>query len=648
MLVMATMRPAGVSAALGAVRSSLADEAGFEPIALSPLREDVTAKIITDSIGAAPPPEVVAEIQQATGGNALWIGEVARKLVGAGGAASQLQAGFSQQLPDTLAETIKLRLHDLDQWTTSMMAQASALGNTIDPALMAEVAGVSLGEVLDTLQVAERRHLVHPSDASGRFGFAHPLIESTLYDSLDDVRLKRAHRRAGLAIEARLADKAVSRAPELAHHFTKAGPKYAAKAFAYSAIAGSAALEIAAYERALRHLDAALSLLDTVEDSQREVQEFQLAMGKGMATMSLRGLTNSETAAVFDRVAELAEALPVSPELLPGLVALWAMKNQQFDLAGAKEFEAKLLAIGDVLPPGVDRLFGPWACVVDAVFENEFDTADKRANECLAIIEDPKFAGPQYLYAADIDPVSLSYLCWSWVLNTRADDPEAARTVLERGETLITQAFEPRRTCSYCCAASVRWVRREVDMVAKAAEASVEICDRLKIVQWSVWAHAYGGWAQAMGGDRDGAARCRDAVDMWHDNGSNIGVNMLAAMVAEACIAVEEPELAHRFIERAFHVYPVTKQMFHVPSLIRAKAELAVLDPKVGDPAALYREAISIAQQQNARALELQGALSLAQWNRDLGHEFLTAAVNRVGPHVDLPDIRAARSLLGT
>ncbi len=645
MLVLVTTRPAEISAALLNVRSALMGSDGVESIALSPLSEESAASIIADTVGNAVSAQVVAEIQRVTSGNALWIAEAARKLMEVAGGTGHIHVG--EELPATLTETIKLRLQDLDDSMTSMMTQASVLGNTIDPPVLAEVVGLPVDEVLEKLRGAEHQHLVLPPDTKGCYGFAHPLIESTLYESLDEVRLKRSHRRAGVALEQLLGEQTTTRAPELAHHFTKAGPNYAPKACKYSAAAGSAALEIAAYERAMRHLDAALSLLDTVDQSQRDINEFQLTIGKGMATMSLRGLNNSETAAVFSRVAELAETLPVSPELLPSFVALWAVKNQQFDAVGAREYEAKLQAIGELLPPGVDRLFGPWACLVDAVFLNDLDAVDDMARQCVALIEDPEFAGPRYLYGADIDPVALTYLCWSWALNTRADDPEKARGVLEHGKALIAQAVEPRRACSYSVAASVHRIRREIDMTAEAATASIEICERLKIVQWSVMAHTYQGWAQAMRGDPDGAARCRDAADMWHGNGSKLGVNLLAATVAEACIAVDEPRLAHRFIERAFEIYPATGQMFHLPSLIRAKAELAVLDRTLGDPEALYREALSVAQTQRARALELQVALSLAQWNLDLGHESLLTAVNRIGPHVDLPDVKAARSLLG-
>jgi tetratricopeptide (TPR) repeat protein len=646
MLVIATMRPAEMSASLRGLRSSLeVDE--FESITLRSLSLDVTASIISDTIGHAPAVEVVAEIQRATGGNALWVGEVARKLAGAGGAAEQLHAGFSQQLPDTLAETIKMRLDDLGSPTASLMAQASVLGSTIDPALLAEVVDMPRGEVAQMLAVAERGHLVHPADNSGLFEFAHPLVQSTLYDSLDSVRLKRAHRRAGVAFEERAGPQAMTHAPELAHHFTKAGPTYAPKAYLYSAIAGKAALEVAAYERALIHLETALSLLHIVDESQREVQEFQLTMGKGMATMSVRGVTHPQAAAAFARVGELVEALPASPELLPGLAALWAMKNQQLDLPAARYYERKLLAVGELLPPGVDKLFGPWACLVDAVMENDFDAADKWALQCLRIVEHPMFAGSQYLYAADIDPVSLSYLCWCWVLNTRADDPQKALEVLEHGKALIDQAPEPRRTGSYCCAASIHVIRREFEKAETAAATSLEICDRLGIVQWSVWSTAYGAWARAMQGDYDAAALCRDAADTWYANGSYIATVSLAVLVAESCIAIGEPQLAHRFVERAFQTYPVTGEMFCVPNLFRVKAELAALDRTVGDPAELFQEALSLAKLQGARALELQAALSMARWNLDLGHEFLSTALRRIGPDVDLPDVMAARLLLG-
>jgi len=55
-------------------------------------------------------------------------------------------------------------------------------------------------------------------------------------------------------------------------------------------------------------------------------------------------------------------------------------------------------------------------------------------------------------------------------------------------------------------------------------------------------------------------------------------------------------KLPNRFVDRALQVQSRTHEVFHLPSLIRAKAELAVSAPDFGDPEQLYRLALALAQ----------------------------------------------------
>jgi predicted ATPase len=95
----------------------------------------------------------------------------------------------------------------------------------------------------------------------GRFVFEHALIRQTLYERLTHTRRARLHLRVAEALEDQSTDDA-SRLAELAHHFVHAPPSQGrAKAAHYAELAARHALDVLAFEDAVRHYDMALSLL---------------------------------------------------------------------------------------------------------------------------------------------------------------------------------------------------------------------------------------------------------------------------------------------------------------------------------------------------------------------------------------------------
>ena len=71
---------------------------------------------------------------------------------------------------------------------------AAVIGRDFDLDVLAAATKTSEDDLLDILEAAESVALVRePSDRSGRYSFAHALIQHTLYEGMGSNRRARAH-----------------------------------------------------------------------------------------------------------------------------------------------------------------------------------------------------------------------------------------------------------------------------------------------------------------------------------------------------------------------------------------------------------------------------------------------------------------------
>jgi predicted ATPase len=158
-------------------------------------------------------------------------------------------------LPDSVREVIGGRVVRLGKDAGRVLSMAAVIGRDFDLDVLARATKTSKDELLDILEAAAAVALVRePADASGRYSFAHALIQHTLYEDLGPNRRARAHRVVAEALEDLCGDRPGDRVSELARHWTSATqPIDLTKAISYSRQAGDAALGALAPADALRY-----------------------------------------------------------------------------------------------------------------------------------------------------------------------------------------------------------------------------------------------------------------------------------------------------------------------------------------------------------------------------------------------------------
>ena len=174
------------------------------------------------------------------------------------------------QVPEGVRLVIGRRLKRLGEEARRVLTTAAVIGRSFSLGLLEELESARPDAALEAIEEAERAQLV-AAERTGReirYRFVHELIRQTLAESLSAPRRQRLHARIADAIERISAANGRSQAAAIAHHLYEAGAAAPPdKTIAYLLQAARLALNGAAHEEALAHIDNALQLAEEAGDS---------------------------------------------------------------------------------------------------------------------------------------------------------------------------------------------------------------------------------------------------------------------------------------------------------------------------------------------------------------------------------------------
>jgi predicted ATPase len=135
--------------------------------------------------------------------------------------------------------------------------------------------------------------------------------------------------------------------PELLpHHYTEAGCP--AQALPYWQQAGLQALQRSAPLDAVRHLTTALALLAPLQETRgRDLQELDLQLALGPASMATRGQGAPEVEQTYARARALCQQVGETPQLLPILRGFWRFYQGRGALRTAQELGEQLVRLAE-------------------------------------------------------------------------------------------------------------------------------------------------------------------------------------------------------------------------------------------------------------------------------------------------------------
>jgi class 3 adenylate cyclase/tetratricopeptide (TPR) repeat protein len=319
LLIIATYRESDLhrSHPLAELLADLPRIGGVERLALPGLSQEEIVQIMERAGGHELDQGLTAlsrELHRETDGNPFYTGELLRHLLETGTIYQQDGGRFTVKgelsglgLPQSVREVLGRRVERLGEQTCTLLSLAAVIGREFDLELLAAVSGADEDQVLERLEEAVYASVLSESATSGRFYFAHALINHTLYEDLGQTRRARTHRRIAEALEAQLGEDPGARVGELAHHWAQATSAVdLSKAVTYARMAGERALSELAPDEAVRWFSQAVELAgDRVEPTER----CELLIGLGEAQRQSGEAAFRETLLQASRIAsELDDA----------------------------------------------------------------------------------------------------------------------------------------------------------------------------------------------------------------------------------------------------------------------------------------------------------------------------------------------------
>ncbi len=390
LLILATYRDNEVSALLDTL-AALHRQTGVQRLDLQGLDDGEVLQCVEAIVGQTVK-GVAAKIARAvhseTDGNPFFVAELLRHLSATGVISSDGQWVASEaidtfDLPDSVREVIGARIKRLGADCSRVLRLAAVIGRDFDFELLARAASMQEGALLDVLDQAEEAALIQElSDGSGRYHFAHALIQHALYQDLSGARRIVAHRDVARALEDLCAHRPGLRTGELARHWCYAPQSGdVPKAIAYACQAGNSALSALAPADAIDYFAAATALIDEhgVPDA---ALELDTAIGLGTAQRQNGDPAFRATLlAAGNRAAELGDTRQL-------VRAVLANDRGWHSTSGASDPDkvAQLELALQQLPPDVpERALVLAALCAELAFGSTLERRQALADEALAI-----------------------------------------------------------------------------------------------------------------------------------------------------------------------------------------------------------------------------------------------------------------------
>jgi transcriptional regulator with XRE-family HTH domain/tetratricopeptide (TPR) repeat protein len=212
---------------LSAMLGELAQAGLARHLALSPLSDDATARLLDELLSDVRLPAVVRErALRRAGGVPFFVVSCAQSL--------RLGAGSGDELPWDLAQSVRQRLAALTERAEETLGVAALIGRRIPVGVLVAASSRDEDEILDDVDQACRLRLLE-EQGDDAYLFTHDVVREVVEHDLSAARRSLLHRRIGAALEA-----SAPRAVEtLAYHFTRSGDS--ARAVLYLERAGDTA-----------------------------------------------------------------------------------------------------------------------------------------------------------------------------------------------------------------------------------------------------------------------------------------------------------------------------------------------------------------------------------------------------------------------
>jgi predicted ATPase len=608
--------------------------------------------------GKVLPTEVLQQIITKTDGVPLFVEEMTKAILESGHLKEvnghyKLTGSFSPfAIPATLQDSLMSRLDRLV--TAKAVAQyAAVIGRQFSYELLSTVSQLDkatlqheLGRLVEAEIVYQRGVLPQAT-----YVFKHALIQDAAYESLLKSTRQQYHQRIAHVLEAQFPETAEAQPELLAHHCMEAG--LIEQAVGYWHKAGQRDSQRSAHVEALTHLRQGLALLQALPKTPQRLQrEVDMHIALGASLIASKGYAAPEVGETYMYARQLCEHLDDPYQLFTVLRGLWNCSLVRAELRTAHALGEQLLTLAQQVQDAAMLVAAHRAMGVTVFQLGAVAIALTHLTRGMALYNQQQHHAAAFLYGDDSGVVCHSFAAWTlWLLGY----PTQA---LARNQEAVTLAQQSAHLFSLSFvlgfAAVFHQCRREGRTTQERAEAATLLAKEQGFPDWMAFCAILRGWALAHQGQvQTGIEQLHQGVRAHNATGAQILRPYWLALLAKAQESLGEPEAGLTVLTEALKRVDTTGEQWFESELYRLKGALLLQQSSDNSTEAesCFHHAISIAQSQQAKSLELRAATSLArlrqqQGKRQEAHDLLAPVYGWFTEGFDTADLQEAKALL--
>jgi class 3 adenylate cyclase/predicted ATPase len=619
-------------------------------------RHDRTVLVEQIAGGKGLPDEVVAQIVDRADGVPLFVEELTKTVLESGLLREEADRYVLDRalppfaIPTSLHDSLMARLDRLA--SVRHVAQiGAAIGREFPYALLRTVSRLPEDELQAALSRLVASELVFqrgtPLDAV--YTFKHALVQDAAHGSLLRSSRQQLHAQIAEALEAHSPEIMESQPELFAQHYAEAG--LVEKSVACWGKAGRRSVARSAMAEAAAQFHKGLDQLALLaDDPDRQRQELQFRSALGAVMIAVKGYAAPETGQAYARARELWEQLG-SPSQFLG-VPFGQSSHHVFrgELDLAQRLDEDLLRLSRQRNDSAGLVLAHYQPGRTLMFAGRFASSRSHLEEALALY-DP-ISHRSLVHQAGIHPLAASQAQLGIVLFCLGFPDQA----LARSSAAIAEARRlahlPSLASSLVLGAMLLSLGGDNSVLGEHVEQLVAVTTEQGFPLWGALGTIYRGWVTVNNGDvAEGISLLRSGSAAFRATGAETMVPYFNALFARAYEIAGQIEEALTLLDDALQIVERTGERWFAAELNRLKGQLVLRQGHSEAAEELYRKALSIAEEQEAKLWELRAAASLARLRRDQGRR--ADARNLLAPvygwfteGFDTPDLKDAKALL--
>jgi class 3 adenylate cyclase/predicted ATPase len=619
-------------------------------------RRDRTVLVEQIARGKALPDEVVDQIVNRADGVPLFVEELTKNVLESGLLREEADRYVLDwalppfAIPTSLHDSLMARLDRLA--SVRQVAQiGAAIGREFSYALLRAVSRVPEDELQAALTRLVASELVFqrgaPPDAV--YAFKHALVQDVAHSSLLRSSRQQLHAQIAEALEAHSPEMMENQPELLAQHYAEAG--LVEKAIAYWGKAGRRSAARSAMAEAAAQFQKGLKELALLPDTpERQRQELEFCSTLGAVFQALKGPGAPETGEAYARARRLWEQLGCSSEFLqiPYGQSRHHVARGEFDLA--LRLSEDLLRLSQQRNDDAGLVLGHGSSGRDSMYAGKFASSRSHLEQVLALY-DP-ISHRSLVHQAGIHPHVHALYMLGFVLLCLGYPDQALLRSNEAVVVAQSLAQPPTLALSLEVGARALLLVGDNRVSGVWTDQLIAVADEHGFPFWRSLGTIFRGWINVKNGNvTGGISLLRRGLSAYRSTRTAVWMPHHLSFLARACEIAGQMEEALILLDDALQIANRTGERWFAAELNRHKGRLLLRQGQSEAAEKLYRKALSIAREQEAKLWELRAAASLARLRRDQGRhaearDLLAPIYGWFTEGFDTADLKEAKALL--